>query len=130
MVLNIMGIMLMSLKNRYESYLNRIKTWQWIIKDTNVYVEVVNAQLEIKLYQHTKSFLLILKVMVDYYLQQTIPLLQAGLKVIAYETVPSYKEAMAILKAVDSIDYSYHFWISFSCKVNLRFNNVYEIKLY
>ncbi|CAG9537369.1 unnamed protein product [Cercopithifilaria johnstoni] len=56
------------------------------------------------------------QVMTDYYIQQTIPLLQAGLKVIAYETVPSYKEAMAILKAVDSIDYSYHFWISFSCK--------------
>ncbi|VDK71635.1 unnamed protein product [Litomosoides sigmodontis] len=56
------------------------------------------------------------QVMVDYYIQQTIPLLQAGLKVIAYETVPSYKEAMAILKAVDSIDYSYYFWISFSCK--------------
>uniref|UniRef100_A0A915PES4 C2 domain-containing protein n=1 Tax=Setaria digitata TaxID=48799 RepID=A0A915PES4_9BILA len=56
------------------------------------------------------------QVMVDYYMQQTIPLLQAGLSVIAYETVPSCKEAMAILKAVDAIDYSYNFWISFSCK--------------
>uniref|UniRef100_A0A0R3S2W0 Hcy-binding domain-containing protein n=1 Tax=Elaeophora elaphi TaxID=1147741 RepID=A0A0R3S2W0_9BILA len=56
------------------------------------------------------------QIMVDYYVQQTLPLLQAGLKVIAYETVPSYKEAMVILKAVNSINSSYHFWISFSCK--------------
>lgn len=62
--------------------------------------------------------------MVNYHIQQTIPLLQAGLKVIAYETVPSCKEAMAILKAADSIDYSYNFWISFSCKVNFEFSDV------
>ncbi|KAL3981810.1 Homocysteine S-methyltransferase family protein [Acanthocheilonema viteae] len=64
------------------------------------------------------------QVMVDYHMQQTIPLLQAGLKVVAYETVPSYKEAMAILKAVDSIDYSYHFWISFSCKNGEQTNHI------
>ncbi|VDP12281.1 unnamed protein product [Onchocerca flexuosa] len=58
------------------------------------------------------------QVMVDYHMQQTIPLLQAGLKVIAYETVPSCIEAMAILKAADAIDHSYNFWISFSCKDN------------
>ncbi|KAM3726933.1 Homocysteine S-methyltransferase YbgG [Dirofilaria immitis] len=56
------------------------------------------------------------QVIVDYHVQQTIPLLQAGLKVIAYETVPSCKEAMAILKAADTIGHSYNFWISFSCK--------------
>ncbi|EFO23447.1 hypothetical protein LOAG_05038 [Loa loa] len=56
------------------------------------------------------------QVLVDYHIQQTIPLLQAGLKVIAYETVPSYKEAVAILKAVNAINHSYNFWISFSCK--------------
>lgn len=68
-----------------------------------------------------------LKVLVDYHMQQTIPLLQAGLKVIAYETVPSYKEALAILKAADAIGYSYNFWISFSCKVNFGFNDALKL---
>uniref|UniRef100_A0AAF5RT11 Hcy-binding domain-containing protein n=2 Tax=Wuchereria bancrofti TaxID=6293 RepID=A0AAF5RT11_WUCBA len=63
------------------------------------------------------------QVLVDYHMQQTIPLLQAGLKVIAYETVPSYKEALAILKAADAIGYSYNFWISFSCKNGKQTNH-------
>ncbi|VDK66996.1 unnamed protein product [Onchocerca ochengi] len=63
------------------------------------------------------------QVMVDYHMQQTIPLLQAGLKVIAYETVPSCTEAMAILKAADAIGLSYNFWISFSCKDDEQTNH-------
>lgn len=59
--------------------------------------------------------------MVEHHVQQTVPLLQAGLKLIAYETVPSCKEALAILKAADVIHFPYKFWISFSCQVNFDF---------
>ncbi|VDK30611.1 unnamed protein product [Gongylonema pulchrum] len=63
------------------------------------------------------------KIMVEYHVQQTVPLLKAGLNLIAYETVPSRKEALAILKAADSISYSYKFWISFSCQDGKRTNH-------
>lgn len=63
------------------------------------------------------------QVLVDYHVQQTVPLLEAGLKIIAYETVPSYKEAVAILKAADRTCLPYKFWISFSCQDQTRTNH-------
>ncbi|VDM96011.1 unnamed protein product [Thelazia callipaeda] len=56
------------------------------------------------------------QIIVNHHIQQTIPLLQEGLNVLAYETVPSVKEALAILRAVNAIQHSFKFWISFSCK--------------
>ncbi|VDN59059.1 unnamed protein product [Dracunculus medinensis] len=56
------------------------------------------------------------KTVVDYFLQQSKPLLQADLKILAFETIPAFKEALCILQALDRMPDDIKCWISFSCK--------------
>uniref|UniRef100_A0A914VJ50 Hcy-binding domain-containing protein n=1 Tax=Plectus sambesii TaxID=2011161 RepID=A0A914VJ50_9BILA len=55
------------------------------------------------------------RTIINYFVRQARPLLEAGVDVLAFETVPALPEARCILKALDELP-ECKAWISFSCK--------------
>uniref|UniRef100_A0A0N5ARJ2 Hcy-binding domain-containing protein n=1 Tax=Syphacia muris TaxID=451379 RepID=A0A0N5ARJ2_9BILA len=55
-------------------------------------------------------------VLVDHYIEQTAPLLQAGLKMFAFETIPAVVEVKAVLVALDKLNADMKCWISLACQ--------------
>lgn len=52
-----------------------------------------------------------------HHVDQALPLIEAGLKILAFETVPAYQEILAILEALDQLPADVRCWISVACKV-------------
>uniref|UniRef100_A0A915C746 Hcy-binding domain-containing protein n=2 Tax=Parascaris univalens TaxID=6257 RepID=A0A915C746_PARUN len=63
------------------------------------------------------------EVIVQHHVVQARPLLNAGLEMLAFETVPAEKEGIAILKALDLLPASVKCWISFSCRDGTQTNH-------
>ncbi|VDK44882.1 unnamed protein product [Anisakis simplex] len=61
--------------------------------------------------------------LVSYYVGQLKAILTSGLKMFAFETIPSMVEGRAVLTAIDSIAEDVKCWISFSCRDGERTNH-------
>ncbi|KAI1725486.1 homocysteine s-methyltransferase domain-containing protein [Ditylenchus destructor] len=56
------------------------------------------------------------QIIVDYYLAQAKPLIEAGINCLVFETIPSLKEVVCVGKVLDQLDESVEAWIVVSCQ--------------
>ncbi|VDD88046.1 unnamed protein product [Enterobius vermicularis] len=67
-------------------------------------------------------------VIVQHYVEQSSPLLEKGLRFLAYESVPAVAEVGAILSALDSLNPDVKCWISLTCKFyNMQHSRILSI---
>lgn len=56
------------------------------------------------------------RVIAEHHIEQSLPLLDAGLKTLAYETIPAVQEVQAVLVALDELPGDFKCYISLTCK--------------